>query len=70
MAGVILILGLVAAGVYTANGWFYLAAGGLGGFALLIQVLVVGTVNAAASQIKEAQKKFNDPLRIRGRKLF
>lgn len=69
MVGVILILALVAAGVHTGNGWFYLAAGVLGGVALIIQMLVVGIIKAASSQIKEVHNNLNNkPLRIRGRK--
>lgn len=56
MAGVILILGLVAAGVYTGSPGFYWAAGILGGFYLLITFIITTIAAVAMKSAKDIQK--------------
>lgn len=60
MPGVILILGLVAAGVYTGSGWFYLAAGLLGSIYLIVTALVASIFSVATKELKKqnARRRF------------
>lgn len=60
MAAVILILGLVAAGVYTGDWGFYLAAAIGGGMYLLIIILIAAVAATAKSQLKDIDKKFGN----------
>lgn len=57
MSSVILILGLVAAGVYTDNGWFYVAAGALGSLSFLVVALVASVAAITASNIKKTNNR-------------
>lgn len=59
MAGVILILGLIAAGVYTGAWGFYVAAFIGGGLYLLTMALIAGAMTAAANQIKKSGNNIN-----------
>lgn len=51
MSGVILVLGLIAAGIYTGNVAFYWVAGALGVLALLFQILVVSFFKSVKKDI-------------------
>lgn len=56
MAGVILVLGLIAAGVYTGDVGFYWAAGVLGALWFIIMFLILGV----ATGVKKQVTKMND----------
>lgn len=58
MAAVILILGLIAAGVYTSNGWFYVAAVVGGGFYALLILIVISVAASVKSGFKDFDSKF------------
>lgn len=57
MAGVILILGLIAAGIYTGTAWFYVAAGVLGGLYFLMMLCIGAFIKQTQNTVK---KSFND----------
>jgi hypothetical protein len=59
MAGVILILGLIAAGLYSGAWGFYVAAVIGGGLYLLTMLIIAGVMSAAASQIKKSGNNIN-----------
>lgn len=56
MAAVLLILGLVAAGVYTGDWGFYLAAG-IGGGIYLLTLLAIAALAAVAKDAISKQNK-------------
>lgn len=56
MPGVLLVLGLIAAGVYTGAWGFYVAAGVLGFFYFLVMFIIL----AIASSVKEGVKELNN----------
>ena len=53
MSTVILVLGLIAAGIYTSNGWFYVLAGVAGFISLFVQLLIAGFVASVGQQVKK-----------------
>lgn len=59
MAGVILILGLIAAGVYTGAWGFYVAAFVCGGLYLLVVTIVAAVIAAASNEIKKSGNNIN-----------
>lgn len=61
MPGVILVLGLIAAGVYTHSWGFYLAAGVIGFFYFLVMILIA----AVAASAKDAIEKMNKTGKLR-----
>lgn len=56
MPGVILVLGLIAAGVYTGSWGFYVAAGVLGGLYMLLTLLVAGLMASVKIGVDELNK--------------
>lgn len=53
MTSVVLILGLVAAGVYDNNPWFYLAAAVAGTIHALIMAAIAGVSQNVTSELKK-----------------
>lgn len=64
MWGVILILGLVAAGVYTGAWGFYVAAFFGGGIYLLVMLAIAGFMQSVASELKKSPNNINLRKRI------
>lgn len=64
MAGVILILGLIAAGLYSGAWGFYVAAFIGGGTYLLVMLAVAAVMKSAASEIKKTSNNINLRKRI------
>lgn len=60
MIAVILILGLIAAGVATGGAGFYWAAGVLGALCCLFWVLVVVVFNKVSKGTKDVFESFSD----------
>lgn len=56
MPGVILVLGLIAAGVYTGSWGFYVAAGVLGGLYMLLTLLIAGLMASVKIGVDELNK--------------
>lgn len=67
MPAVILILGLIAAGVYTNNGWFYVVAFFGGGSFMILTLLIAGIMKAAASEITKNASGFTNNSTLRKR---
>lgn len=59
MAGVILILGLIAAGLYSGAWGFYVAAFIGGGTYLLVMLAVAGVMKVAAAELKKSGNNIN-----------
>lgn len=69
MAGVVLVLGLIAAGIYTDNVAFYWVAGTLGVLTVLLQIFVLGAIKSVKTQIDRSHDSlFNDDFFRRGRR--
>lgn len=57
MAWVVLILGLLALGVYSGNVWFYVVAGFFGTIGTFVYLVVLGLMKAAAAELKKNGSK-------------
>lgn len=57
MPGVILVLGLIAAGIYTENAWFYMVASVIGFFYFLVMFLILAVAASVKSGVDDINKR-------------